>query len=76
MESWLLGILRSHPDGYVLIQKDGREHNKVRGDLIPAGSLVIVEDGISFVRTAERDSDNFSIYREDYGTFTYVSDGA
>lgn len=64
---------RREPAGFTLIRSDGRRHNRIRGDLIPADSLVIVEDGRHFVRAGERDEVGFEVYSEGHRTFSYRS---
>jgi hypothetical protein len=71
--SLLRRILRLEPPGYTLIRSDGRRHNRIRGDLIAAGSMVIIEDGRVFVRQGEVDDVGFEIYREGFRTHTWVS---
>lgn len=66
-------LLRLQSAGYTLIGKDGRRRNRIRGDLIPVGISVIVQDGRHFVRTDTSDDAGFEVYREGYGTFEYVS---
>lgn len=64
------------PRGFVLIRKDGKEHNKI-GPLpqVPTSNLVIVEDGRYFVRTFDLDHNGFAIYREGANTYHYGSQG-
>lgn len=59
------------PPGFTLIRADGTEHNRIRGDLIPPDTLVIVDGGRYFVRTGKDDADEFWIYEEDYKTFVW-----
>lgn len=66
-------LLRIEPAGYSLIREDGTRHNRIRGDLIPMGVPVILEDGRHFVRTDTADDAGFEVYREGHGTFEYVS---
>lgn len=77
--SWLIASLEAAfgtIPGYTLLCADGTEANRIRGDLIPKRTLVIVNDGRSFVATGDFDRDNFAIYREDAMTFAYTSDAA
>lgn len=67
----LLGL---EPDGYSLVRFDGRRHNRIRGDLIPPDSLVVVQDGRFFVRTNRKDESGFAVYREDHRTFVYLGE--
>lgn len=62
--------------GFVLLCENGTEHNRIRGDLIPHSTIVVVEDGRSFVRTGRRNAFDFAIYQEGFETFVYHSDGA
>lgn len=70
---FLRRLLRIQPHGRTLIRHDGRRHNRIRGDLIPVDSLVIVQDGRVFVRTDEADDSGFEIFREDHRTREYKS---
>jgi hypothetical protein len=63
-------------EGFSLMAADGSEHNRIRGDQIPHDTIVIINDGHSFVHTGERTDFNFAIYREGFKTFTYQSSGA
>lgn len=61
-------LLKLQPYARSLIRRDGRRHNRIRGDLVSARCLVIVEDGRVFVRTDELDGDGCEIYREGHRT--------
>lgn len=61
--------------GVTLIKKDGTEHNRILGKLIPRAAIVIVNDGINFVYTGERTDYGFVIYMQGYGTYEYRSNG-
>lgn len=63
------------PPGYTLIDQFGRRHNRVNGNAWSHHILVIRTDGISFVRTNERDDDGFLVYTEDHLTYDYESHG-
>lgn len=67
-------LLGWEPQGFTLIRFDGRRHNRIRGDLIPPDSLVVVQDGRFFVRTGRKDDGGFDIYREDHRTFAYLGE--
>ncbi|HEV7345775.1 MAG TPA: hypothetical protein VGN60_09125 [Devosia sp.] len=68
-------IFRLQPYGYTLRKADGGIDGGIRGDLVPAGTLVIVDRGRRFVRTGQTDSSGFEIYAEGHKTFEYVSAG-
>lgn len=74
LSEWLKSL--REPDGFVLEREDGKRHNVIRGDLIPADTMVIIEDGRHFVNTGEQ-SDEFSgdwrLYREGHATHAYHS---
>lgn len=70
-----MNIFNWPPAGYTLIRADGSQHNRIRGDLIPADTIVIVDDGRSFVRTGRKDDVGFAVYREGFKTLAYRSDG-
>lgn len=59
------------PRGYTLLRLDGQRHNRIRGDLIPRGMVVINEDGRSFVRTGRKDREGFLVYAEGHDTYHY-----
>lgn len=67
---------KSAPDGHLLYRADGSRHNGIRGDLIPAGTLVVMQDGRYFVATGERDEHygaGWLVYREGHKTHEYRS---
>lgn len=70
-----MSIFDGQPAGFTLIRADGRIHNRIRGDMIPRKTIVIVQDGRSFVRTWTKDDDRFAIYREGFQTVRYQSRG-
>lgn len=71
-----MSFFRAEPSGFTLIRSDGSQHNRIRGDLIPSGTLVIVEDGRHFVRTEDWDAADFLVFREGHKTFEYKGSGA
>ncbi|SDH08234.1 hypothetical protein [Pelagibacterium luteolum] len=66
-------LLRLEPAGYTLVREDGKRHNRIRGDLIPVGVSVIIDDGRYFVRTDTADHDGFEVYREGHSSHIYHS---
>ena len=72
-----MGFLRRlfglEPYGYTLIKADGGIPGRIRGDLIPADTIVIIDNGRSFVRTGETDVHGFEVYSEGHKTFEYHS---
>lgn len=63
------------PTGYHLQRADGTTRMHIRYDQIAEGSLVIVYDGVHYVRTPHEDEQDFMIYREDHATHFYRSTG-
>ena len=66
----------SQPDGFVLHRADGVRHNVIRGDLIAADTMVIVQDGRHFVATGEQADDyqgDWRLYREGHKVHDYQS---
>jgi hypothetical protein len=68
-------LFRLQPPGYTLRKSAGGYDGRIRGDLIPAGTLLIVNGGRSFVRTGKADSQGFEIYAEGHRTFQYAGSG-
>lgn len=73
VRSLLRRIFRLEPPGYTLIRSDGIRHNRIRGDLIAAGSAVIIDGGRVFVRQGKVDDVGFEIFQEGFRTHTWVS---
>lgn len=67
-------MFNRQPDGFTLRKADGRVRNRIRGDLLPSDCLVIVHDGVSFVRTGDKE-DGFLVYVEGHKTREYISHG-
>lgn len=61
------------PPGYSLLKENGACANRIRGDLIPNGMLVIRYEGRNFVRTGAHDPYGFAIYQEGAKTHVYSS---
>lgn len=64
------------PAGFVLYRADGTRRNVIRGDLVPAGTTVIVQDGQNYVATGKSDPSfgrDWPVYREGHKVFEYVS---
>lgn len=61
-------------EGHTLLRRDGTMQNRIRHDLVPSGTRVVVEGGRHFVFTGERDDQNFWVYMEGHLTYVYNSD--
>lgn len=70
-----MSFFKAQPYGFTLIRKDGTVHNRIRGDLIPADTLVVIEDGRYFVRTGHEDDDYFLEFEEGFKSFEYKGSG-
>lgn len=68
-------MFNRHPDGFTLLRADASTHLRIRGDLIPKRTCVIINAGIHFVDSGEHDDDCFAIFIEDHETFEYISGG-
>lgn len=68
-------LFRLNPPGFTLKKANGGIDGGIRGDLVPADTLVIIDRGRRFVRTGTVDRNGFEIYAEGYKTFEYVSAG-
>jgi hypothetical protein len=69
----LRALLGLQPAGFKLIKSDGGVPGAIRGDLVPADTLVIVDGGRRFVRTGKIDDQGFEVYAEGHKTFEYYS---
>lgn len=67
----LRALLGLEPAGYTLRKADGGIPGRIRGDLVPAGTVVIVNRGRRFVRTGQVDDQGFEVYAEGHKTFEY-----
>jgi len=63
------------PGGYCLLKADGQPGNTIRGDMIPVGMYVIINDGRNYVKTGSTDENGFPVYQEGARTYTYTSSG-
>lgn len=66
-------LLGRQPSGYTLRKAGPGIDGRIRGDLIPLGTMVIVDGGRHFVRTGEIDDVGFEVYAEGHQTFEYRS---
>lgn len=70
-----MSIFNGQPAGFTLLRANGDVANRIRGDMIPGRTIVIVQRGINFVRTWSKDEDGFAVYREGFKTYRYGSAG-
>lgn len=66
---------KREPSGYTLRRADMGVALRIRGDQVDPNMLVIVHQGVPYVRLGERDDDGFEIYREGHLTHVYRSHG-
>lgn len=63
------------PSAYVLVRKDGSEANTIIAGSWPRDTLVVIDNGVSFVKTSELSYYGEPTFREDAHTCHYTDSG-